>query len=129
MSTVELNAQNAQSGTYQIRATTSNNALKLRLESALHNTALRLDASTSNGPVDVQLYPTFEGVFNIQTSNALANVQYTPESDPEGEQRQVQQQYSGWSTLSGTAVRGQEQKQTLGHVSITTSNAPVRLCL
>lgn len=128
-STVELNSQNAQSGTYQIRTTTSNNALKLRLESALHSTALRLDATASNGPVDVQLYPTFEGAFSIQTSNALANVQYTPEADPEGGQRQVQQQHSGWSTLSGTAVRGQGPKQMSGNVNISTSNAPVRLCL
>lgn len=79
--------------------------------------------------MDEHLHPSFDGVFNVRTSNALANVQYIPDVDSTRGKRKVQQQHSGWSVLTGTAVREIGKVPMFGDVDVMSSNAPMMLCL
>lgn len=128
---MNLASSSGTSGTYQIRSTNSNASQTLALESELPNSALRLDATSSNAPVQVQLHRTFAGAFNVQTSNGPANVNYAPGVySPALGERQISHETTGWmrNMARGTAIWG-VAGQMVGNVNVVTSNAPASLSL
>ena len=114
-------------GQYTVDVVTSNSRIAVDFPDAAVNSRLFFTAKTSNSNAFVKLHPTFEGQFEVKTSNQVAQVFYQPVSDPTGEHRprSVNIMRKG-SFANGQAIW---QGQYMGSAKIQTSNAAAQLYL
>ena len=63
-------SQGSTGGSFKVTAKSSNDDLELVTLTAPLDSALTLDAQTSNAAATVSLHQTFEGAFRLHTSNA-----------------------------------------------------------
>ena len=110
---------------------TSNAPLHLQFFDAPVDSALGLQAETSNSPAEVSLHKTFEGEFELASSLFFVpEVQWHPVDDPAGRGRERRVSVG---QVSRSHVRGNvgwdEDGGRRGDVSVKTSNAPLRLFL
>ncbi|EPQ55234.1 hypothetical protein GLOTRDRAFT_61143 [Gloeophyllum trabeum ATCC 11539] len=118
-------------GSFKTSAKTSNNRITLSHVEAPVDSVLDLTARTTNGAATVHLHPTFEGTFELSTSNAQPSVEVSrDEDDPKGRgrRRQVWQTTRRRGTLQGTVYWDEARKDT-GSVKVTSSNAPIHVIL
>ncbi|KAJ6523375.1 hypothetical protein B0H19DRAFT_1201948 [Mycena capillaripes] len=97
------------------------------------NASFLLDAATTVGPVTLNMYPEFEGTYDLRTTQTKASVEEVSENvDPEGRgrQRTVSRESTGrhargqiyWSK-DGKPSEGVER----GDVRIATTVSPVKV--
>jgi len=120
-------------GVYHIDAETSNSRLGLAFATAPVGSTLTLNAATSNSPANVALHPTFEGDFDISTSNwfkALV-VEEQDVQDPSGKERKRNISYKrvdGQHQVVGKVLWGEDgDNKADGVVKVHTSNSGVVL--
>ncbi|KAM5544964.1 hypothetical protein V8D89_001075, partial [Ganoderma adspersum] len=105
-------------GLYYVTTTASNAPIDLAFVDAPPDHALTASAQTSNGHVGVTTHKTFEGSFDLSTTNARAlTVMARNVRDPAGR---------GRSAVYGNVWWGEENKDR-GSVSVSTSNWGVLL--
>jgi len=119
-------------GVYHVDAETSNSRLGLAFATAPVGSTLTLNAATSNSPANVALHPTFEGDFDLSTSNwfkALV-VEDKDVQDPSGKDRKRNVSYErvdGQHKVVGKVLWGDNKAD--GVVKVHTSNSGVVLKL
>ncbi|TBU46675.1 hypothetical protein BD309DRAFT_596842 [Dichomitus squalens] len=123
------NTSDALGGEYQVTAQTSNAHLELEFVDAPVDHVLTASARTSNGRADVALHETYEGSFEVHTSNAGRPIVRSRDvEDPagRGRKRGVQVQ-----TIRNSAARGkvwwEQENRDRGRVSVSTSNGRLQL--
>jgi hypothetical protein len=127
-----------QAGTFHIRAHTLNAPLQAEIASAPLDSVLTVDAKTSNRVASVALPSTYEGSFEVVTSNAPATFERVNPGarDPacerdetcSGRSRSVRATAAKRSSVAGTAYWDQKNADR-GKVSLTSSNGPATLYL
>ncbi|KAJ6560520.1 hypothetical protein DFH09DRAFT_921597, partial [Mycena vulgaris] len=101
-----------------------------------HKTSFFLDASTSDAPASVSLYPQYEGTYDLRTS--LGGHVYVEEGEKEvsdpagrGRNRTISRRNSTGARAQGSIYWSYDGEPTervrRGAVKVTTSAAPVRL--
>ena len=123
------NASDATSSKYQVTTQTSNALLQLEFVDAPVNHVLTADARTTNGRADVTLHETYEGSFELHTSNAGKPLVHSRGvQDPAGQGRKRGLQVE---TVRNNAVRGNvwwdQENRSRGRVSVSTSNGRLQL--
>ncbi|KAM5531474.1 hypothetical protein V8D89_014864 [Ganoderma adspersum] len=118
-------------GPYFVTMETSNAAIDLAFVDAPLDHVLTASARSSNGRVAVTMHETFEGEFELRTSNARApDVSARNVSDPAGLGRK-----RGWGAygIGRAGYRGtvawSDENSHRGSVEATTTNARVQLTL
>ncbi|OCH93506.1 hypothetical protein OBBRIDRAFT_790220 [Obba rivulosa] len=120
-------------GIFKIDARTSNSPVDVSTKSAPIDHVLYFIARTSNAPASASLHSTWEGAFRIQTSQwHTPTVDAATEvPDPKGQERSrdvvVRSVRKG--VVEGSAAWTPMEEHRLGEVEISTSNAPVKLRL
>ncbi|KAL0072508.1 hypothetical protein AAF712_000271 [Marasmius tenuissimus] len=117
-------------GKFTFNAVTSNGGLRLNVQDMPLGSALNMDATTSNGLVNVGLPSAYEGTFALSTSNSNAPTVSAPtREDPWGKRRSrgLEQLRRGGST-TGKVYWGPENANK-SRLVVRTSNAPVTLAL
>ncbi|PIL33805.1 hypothetical protein GSI_04430 [Ganoderma sinense ZZ0214-1] len=117
------------SGPYHVSTQTSNAAIDLAFVDAPLDYALTASARTSNSRVDVTMHETFEGAFDLSTTNARApTVNGRNGRDPAGRGRTRGHvvRSTGRTAVHGNVWWSEENKER-GSVWVSTSNGGVRL--
>ena len=133
MSSVSLlsASQGGSGGQFKVFAKSRNGDVSLNFPQAPLDSVQQIDAQTSNGRMTLQMHPTFEGEFKVETSNAQPSVvdnARVPDPAGIGRQRNVQQQRGRKATLSGSAVWGEPAPgKTMGSVYAKSTNGDVRI--
>jgi len=123
---------------YAIRAATTNAELNLAFLQGPNppktsSPILDIAGTTSNGPADLLLQSSFEGIFDVSTSHANQagfSSGSMPESDPLGLGRQ---QHIDFSTSTRSRKEGRvywgdlDDGREVGRVELSTSNGPASL--
>ncbi|KAJ7050991.1 hypothetical protein C8F01DRAFT_1177076 [Mycena amicta] len=119
-----------------LRANVRTSNAKMTIQNRLDadNSTLFLDASTSNGPVEVYLDSSFEGEYDLQTSLTTAHIDEDPQArDPLGRGREhvITRAKTGKRASGqiywGKSGEGPSTGARLGEVKVNTSTAPVVL--
>lgn len=116
-------------GPYHVTTQTSNAAIDLAFVDAPPDHVLTASARTSNARVAVTAHETFEGAFDLRTTNARApEVVVRDRSDPAGRGRKRARvvRPDGRTAVRGNVWWGEENKER-GSVSVWTSNGRVQL--
>ncbi|KAH9962154.1 hypothetical protein BC827DRAFT_230343 [Russula dissimulans] len=124
-------------GSFLVHAQTSNSPLRLHFTDQAPDSQLRLEAHTINSPARVQLHPSFEGLFKVQTSMWLPAVVTADENaaDPAGRGRtrrvDVKNVGRGARIVHGDAawIPQDGEVAPAGRVEISTTHSPVHLFL
>lgn len=122
-------------GSFNAYVHTTNGKLDANVTTAPLRSTLILDASTDNSPISAFIDRTYEGSFSLASSNAGSPRLQTPvttDDDPEGKGRSPILQYT---KVQGNHVEGtfrwgwSGRKETLGSISLQTSNGPAALVI
>ncbi|KAJ7750100.1 hypothetical protein DFH07DRAFT_550660 [Mycena maculata] len=130
-STINLGTPSGSGGKFHVDAETSNGLLATTIASSPLDAVLYVQAKTSNSPASLTLPPTYEGDFDVRSSNSAppALKRLNPlEKDPasKGRTRAVGTNVMTKRTMSGT-VYWTKANRHRGTVKLETSNAPVTL--
>ncbi|KAH9922583.1 hypothetical protein B0H21DRAFT_765961 [Amylocystis lapponica] len=116
-------------GLFDIGARTSNGALDVDVSAIPPDARVQLRAETSNARAGVTLVRAFEGAFELHTSNAAPDVQYTSGApDPAGRGRTRHVTFGRAKAVVRGSVRWGDEEGG-GDVFVKTSNAPLQLTL
>ena len=124
-------SQGSTGGSFKVTAKSSNDDLELVTLTAPLDSALTLDAQTSNAAATVSLHQTFEGAFRLHTSNADIKVAASEQVvDPAGAGRA--RNVSWTRDKEGPTVHGQvawepQERRQAGSVTVKSSNDEVSL--
>ncbi|KAG2358083.1 hypothetical protein BDR07DRAFT_1489853 [Suillus spraguei] len=104
---VDLVTNSGHGGIFDVATHTSNGHTSLEYTDMPVNSILRSESRSSNAPMNVKLYSTFEGSFDVATSNAAALLKELPVVDPSGQgrRREVTQRQERYR-LRGSAYWG-----------------------
>ncbi|KAK7039345.1 hypothetical protein R3P38DRAFT_2899015 [Favolaschia claudopus] len=99
------------------------------------NVSFFLDASTSNAPAQLHLFPEYEGPYDLQTTQAAARVKEisgaVPDPAGKGRHRTVTKTGDGSSHAQGKVYWSHDGNPPegfeRGHIKITTSVSPIEL--
>lgn len=126
---IDLVTHSGLGGIFDVETRTSNGPVTLEYTDMPVDSILRSEARSSNAAMSVKLYSTFEGSFDIETSNAAAMLKELSVEDPSGQgrRREVTQRRER-CRLRGTAYWG-ESKEIEGYATVKTSNGRVELVI
>ncbi|KAI1788344.1 hypothetical protein LXA43DRAFT_1097445 [Ganoderma leucocontextum] len=119
----------ANGGAYHVTTQTSNGAIDLEFVDAPVDHALTASARTSNGRAEVTMHETFEGSFDLWTTNAgTPTVHARDVRDPagRGRKRGYLVHANRRNSVRGNVWWGEENKER-GSVSVWTTNGRLRL--
>ncbi|KAG2055530.1 hypothetical protein BDR06DRAFT_1045063 [Suillus hirtellus] len=128
---VDLVTDSGHGGIFNVETRTSNGRVALEYTDMPVNSILKSETHSSNAAMSVKLYSTFEGSFDLQTSNAAATLKELPVEDPSGQgrRREVTQRRERYR-LRGSAHWGNsENKASGGYVTVRTSNGRAELVI
>lgn len=112
-------------GHFSVEAGTTNGGINIRNSIAPARSTVRLDAHTTNSPMDVRMHEAYEGSFSLRTTNKTPTISYRSHpKDPEGQDRKrkvVSNKVEG-SALSGNVFWGDEGRDR-GEVKMETTNS------
>ena len=116
---------------FNVSTVTTNNPLFVVVTDAPVDSALFLEARTTNGQAHVHLHPTYEGSFDIETSSQYSgDINFLPAADPSGKEMG---RVSWWQPRNTSHVYGSTSwsktgiMKNAGNVTVLTSNAAVVL--
>lgn len=118
-------------GRFNIQTATAQASLVLDFLTAPVDSELVLRAASANGPVRVNLDPTYEGTFRLSTAMAAAKVSFDNTiDDPAGRGRNRALEYDSFSrwVIRGTTKWSDEGKFR-GRVDLSTAMADAELNL
>ncbi|KAG1746397.1 hypothetical protein EDB19DRAFT_1873521 [Suillus lakei] len=126
---VDLVTNSGHGGIFDVETRTSNGPVNLKYTDMPVNSILRSETRSSNAAMSVKLHSTFEGSFDVDTSNAAIMLKELPVEDPSGQgrRREVTQRRERYR-LRGSAHWG-ESKEIKGHATVKTSNGRVELVI
>ncbi|KAG2153221.1 hypothetical protein DEU56DRAFT_773780 [Suillus clintonianus] len=126
---VDLITHSGHGGIFDVETRTSNGPVTLEYTDVPVDSILRSETRSSNAAMSVKLHSTFQGSFDVDTSNAAAMLKELPVEDPSGQgrRRKVTQRRERYR-LRGSAYWG-ESKEIEGHATIKTSNGRVELVI
>lgn len=124
-SEVSLVSQSNAGGTFRVSAHSSNSPINLRYLEAPLTSILTSTVVTSNGPASVKMHNTFEGSFEVVTSNASSVLRASRGTDG---QRVIHKHKVGPNNIVGSVSRG-DSRRLGGSTSVRSSNGPVSLGL
>lgn len=110
-------------------ASTTNNALRLAFPKSPVDSTLKLSARTTNGPATVSLHPSYEGSFQLSSTQFLPKVVKHDVSDPSGRERQRRVEYGSSSRTALSGKVSWSAKEGPGSVLVGTTNAYLTLDL
>jgi hypothetical protein len=114
----------AQGGKFDLVTSTSNALVNLQFTTAPVDSILGCSVSTSNGPTDVHLHPTYEGSVTLFTSNGETEIHEDDKlEDPSGRGRSRVVVWSRMWKLWWVGWVGWGEKKKAGHLVVKTSNA------
>jgi hypothetical protein len=119
-------------GKFIVSTETSNSPLEVRFAEAPVDSVLHFSGRTSNSPAYVELHPTYEGSFHLQSSIFRPQVDVTPGvQDPKGEQRERKVRFSNVGKDIAGTVRwvGDDDSEGRGSVELKTSVMRAHLVL
>ncbi|KAG2137331.1 hypothetical protein BD769DRAFT_1437725 [Suillus cothurnatus] len=126
---VDLVTHSGHGGIFDVETHTSNGHVTLEYTDMPINSILRSEARSSNAAMSVKLYSTFEGSFDVMTSNAAATLKELAVEDPSGQgrrravtQRRERYHIQGSAYWSGS-------KEIEGHATVKTSNGRAELVI
>lgn len=128
-SEVTLNTPSNTGGAFEVFARTSNSPISLRYADSPFDSFLASSAITSNSDACVKMHNTFEGSFELTTSNSSTSLKVRRgDVDPtgRGRQRMVAQHKIG-NVTSGTVFWGSGVRYPRGSTSVRSSNGRVSL--
>ncbi|KJA28698.1 hypothetical protein HYPSUDRAFT_61555 [Hypholoma sublateritium FD-334 SS-4] len=130
--TLHLTSSVGSGGKFDISTATSNSPLSVVFQDAPLDSTVAFDGKTSNARAHAVLHPSYEGSFDIMTSNWFqANVNLLPAADPSGKERKrgtvVQHPKMGHAYGSTSWVGDGGAEAPPGKVDIRTSNSDVIL--
>lgn len=116
-------------GAFEVSARTSNSPISLRYADAPLDSFLASSAVTSNSDACVKMHRTFEGSFELTTSNSSSSLKVRRgDEDPAGRGRQrVVAQHRTGNVTSGTVSWGPGVRGPRGSTSVRSSNGRVSL--
>lgn len=126
---VNLITHSGYGGIFDVKTRTSNGPVTLEYTGMPINSTLRSETHSSNAAMSVKLYSTFEGSFDVGTSNAQAILNELPAEDPSGEgrRREVTHRRERYR-LQGSAY-WDKKKDIVGYATVRTSNGRVKLTI
>lgn len=114
-------------GKFNVSTITTNSPVFVIVADAPVDSALFLEAVTTNGQAHVHLHPTYEGDFDIETSSQhTGEINILPGADPSGKERG---RVSWWQPRNTSHVYGStswfetRNKKNPGNVNVHTSNS------
>ncbi|KAJ7798637.1 hypothetical protein B0H14DRAFT_3492331 [Mycena olivaceomarginata] len=132
--TIDLGPTAGKAGTFRVKTETSNAKLTGRIASAPLNSAIMVNAKSSNDATSLLLPITYEGTFELSTSNAgiLVDQLNPKERDPacgadaecKGRNRSLHMTNISKRSATGS-VFWDKENENRGKVVVTTSNNPV----
>ncbi|KIK44501.1 hypothetical protein CY34DRAFT_802594 [Suillus luteus UH-Slu-Lm8-n1] len=129
---VDLVTHSGHGGSFKVETHTSNAPVTFEYTDMPVNSSLNSRIGSSNAAVNVKLYSTFEGSFNMATSNGKAILEKLTVEDPSGQGRHrqvtVTQRPREQNRLEGSAYWS-ESKEANGHSTVNTSNGHVKLVI
>lgn len=129
---VDLVTHSGHGGSFNVETRTSNAPVTFEYTDMPVNSSLNSRIGSSNAAVNVKLYSTFEGSFNMATSNGKAILEKLTVEDPSGQGRHrqvtVTQRPREQNKLEGSAYWS-ESKEANGHSTVNTSNGHVKLVI
>lgn len=128
-SEVTLNTPSNTGGAFEVFARTSNSPISLRYADSPLDSFLASSVITSNSDACVKMHNTFEGSFELTTSNSSTSLKVRRgDEDPtgRGRQRMVAQHKIG-NVTSGTVFWGSGVRYPRGSTSVRSSNGRVSL--
>ncbi|KIP08995.1 hypothetical protein PHLGIDRAFT_126598 [Phlebiopsis gigantea 11061_1 CR5-6] len=112
-------------GSFNIEANTSNARLALDFPTAPVDSVVNVLARTSNMKATINMHPTWEGEFQVTTSNEMVAVYNSHPADPSGKGREKRVTAVGsWQKSEGVVLW---DGTYMGSLRLHTSNAPVEL--
>ncbi|KAI6119260.1 hypothetical protein EDD17DRAFT_1594587 [Pisolithus thermaeus] len=116
-------------GAFEVSARTSNSPIFLRYADSPLDSFLASSAVTSNSDACVKMHSTFEGSFELTTSNSSSSLKVRRgDEDPAGRGRQrVVAQHKTGNVTSGTVSWGPGVRYPCGSTSVRSSNGRVSL--
>jgi hypothetical protein len=126
---VDLVTHSGHGGIFDVETHTSNGHVTLEYTDMPINSILRSEARSSNAAMSVKLYNTFEGSFDVMTSNAAATLKELVVEDPSGQgrRRAVTQRRERYHIQGSTYWSG--SKEIEGHATVKTSNGRAELVI
>lgn len=126
---VDLVTHSGHGGIFDVETHTSNGHVTLEYTDMPINSILRSEARSSNAAMSVKLYSTFEGSFDVMTSNAAATLKELAVEDPSGQgrRRAVTQRRERYHIQGSTYWSG--SKEIEGHATVKTSNGRAELVI
>jgi len=123
--TINLTAsgRSKKGGNFRVIGSTSNGPLNITFIGSPLESALALNAHTSNAVAGVTLHSAYQGWFGLSTSHHAATVTRLNTTD---DGRRIEHERSADSSSYGYVYSKEEYKK-LGRVQITTSNARAAL--
>jgi len=121
-SEVSLISQTNAGGTFKVSARSSNSPIFLQYTEAPPTSILTSNVTTSNGEALVKMHSTFEGTFEVVTSNASSVLKASRGADG----RRVIHQRKVGSSIVGSVSWG-ERRRLRGSTSVRSSNGRVSL--
>jgi hypothetical protein len=120
-------------GAFGVAARTTNSPLAVDVKDSPADSALTLDAHTSNGRAAATLHRAFEGTFHAHTTTGHVKLNTPEVADPRGEGRERRVDELSWdkhrTSVSGHVHWGDEEHKERGAVVLATTNAPAELTI
>jgi hypothetical protein len=120
-------------GAFGVAARTTNSPLAVDVKDSPADSALTLDAHTSNGRAAATLHRAFEGTFHAHTTTGRVTLNTPDVADPRGEGRERLVDELSWdkhrTSVTGHVHWGDEEHKERGTVVLTTTNAPAELTI
>jgi hypothetical protein len=120
-------------GAFGVAAGTTNSPLAVDVKDSPADSALTLDAHTSNGRAAATLHRAFEGTFHAHTTTGRVTLNTPEVADPRGEGRERRVDELSWdkhsTSVTGHVHWGDEEHKERGAVVLTTTNAPAELTI
>ncbi|KAG2142313.1 uncharacterized protein EDB93DRAFT_1241632 [Suillus bovinus] len=128
---VDLVTHSGHGGIFDVETHTSNGRVALEYTDIPVDSILRSETRSSNAATSVKLYSTFEGSFDVETSNSAATFKELPVEDPSGQgrRREVTQRRERYR-LRGSAHWGDSENRKIeGYATVKTSNGRAELVI
>ncbi|KAF9460719.1 hypothetical protein BDZ94DRAFT_1169062, partial [Collybia nuda] len=124
---VNLVSSSKTGGRYTTAASTTNAPLRLNFPASPVNSSLKLSATTSNSPASISLHPSYEGSFQLSTTQFLPELLRRDVEDPSGKgrERKVSVDYVNRRSLKGSVSWSDNEGP--GSITLRSTNAHVSL--
>lgn len=124
---VDLVSSSENGGSYAVTASTTNSPLRVAFPTSPVDSTLKLSATTTNSPAAVSLHPSYEGSFELSTTQFLPKLVKHDASDPSGRERKRNVELGSTSRGSLRGRVSWSDNEGPGSVFVKSTNAFITL--